>query len=353
MVGGMVQRTDPVGRFGWMLLGLYSNDALAERGGAARVRARLPWLTVDVDAVANQLGHTGDAALGVRAAVEDVRAAVEDVRAAPSLIGDVLRWRGASASVAFARRDLRGMTGLRLGLAAHDVRAETRFVSGESPVGNGSIVDRTSQGAARWHGFVDGEHTVSARRGPLRVAMDVRGHVSRSHLTLQPFPLAEGPALLNDGTPASWAFRQLLQADVRVTLIGPLAFLYRGLVGAVNAASPYEQFSVGGMPSLLMSGSVLPQRVPVPWLPAGTLQGRDVAVHTVQVPTPMAVAPFASVARSGGPWQRAAGVSAEVSLPPNPFYRVPGVEATGGAAYLFDGEDGRRVRAWVGVSFRP
>ena len=359
MVGGAIERVDPVGRLGWMLLGVAGTERLAERGGAARVSARLPWITLDAEAVGTRFALASRDAIALRDAV---RAAVRGIPSgppsgsAPFLADALATWRGATASGAMSRRDLRGHTGLRFGVALHDVRVDTR-VAVPQPVGGAAVpaddlVVSAASGVRR-HLFAEAERTLRAELGPSRVDVDVRGHLSRSRAPVTGAIGTIEPGTTANGATLPWVTRQLLQARIALDLIGPLRFTYDGLFGTVSDQTEFERFRVGGLPSLLLHGSAVPQRIPAPWLAAGTLVGADVTMHTVRWQSPLGVTPFASAVRSGGPWHRAVGMSADLSLLAQPFYRVPGIQATGGVAYLPDATGDQRVRAWAGVTYTP
>ena len=114
-----------------------------------------------------------------------------------------------------------------------------------------------------------------------------------------------------------------------------------------------ELFRVGGLPSQLVNSAVTPQRIPAPWLAAGTLSGRDVASHTLRWQTVSGFAPFVSAIKSGGPWLRTAGITADLAELARPFYRLPAISAHSGIGYVFDVPSGSAVRAWAGVTFTP
>ena len=224
-----------------------------------------------------------------------------------------------------SRRDLRVHTGLRSGARRTTCGWPSR-VAVPQPVGGAAVpVDDLVVSAAsgvRWHGFVEAERIAARRGGSSRVDVDVRGHLSRSR--------APGPV---QSARSSRDHRERRHGPVghAPTVAGPDcgrpcrpgALHLRWARRHGERRDAVRRFRVGGLPSLLLHGSAVPQRIPVPWLAAGTVQGATITMHTVRLPSPLGVTPFASAVRSGGPWHRAAGVSADVSLPANPFYGVP------------------------------
>ena len=361
-VGGAIGGSDAVGRFGWMLLGMGGGDARAERGGALRATARTPRATFIAELNRAFLPITS------RDAMRD-REYASDAPTAPLASGNQIEassvaLSGASFSAELARRDLRGHTGLRFGVAVHglDGRASIATLSEQvvpDTDAQSSLLDRSGS-ATRWHGYVELQRTMSGTVGPADIRFDVRGHVSRTHNALASSLYhasisgehqVESEALAAGATGA--VTRHLLQARLSVDARGPLSLTYDALVGGMRGESVAEAFRVGGLPPLLVNASVLPQRIPAPWLSAGTLAGREVASHTLRWRSLRTLTPFVSAVRSSGPWLRTAGVSADLSQHAAPFSRVPGIAATMGVGFVLDVPRENAVRAWAGVTYTP
>ncbi len=365
-VGGVVGSSDAIGRFAWTLLGMASADAGAERGGTLRTMLRLPRVSVSAELTRATLGVTSANALQLRDYARGLD--VDDGTRTSSgeyLEQAVSTWTGAAMSAEVARRDLRGYAGLRLGASVHalDGRSSVDLVTITSTPPVETVATEAAQrssSATRWHGFLELQRTFSASFGPADIRADVRGHVSRTHNTLPAslYPSLPNTEVTRDALDPSVEVggavtRQLLQTRLALDLWGALAFTYDAVVGSMRGDSPMEVFRVGGLPSLLINSSVLPQRIPAPWLSAGTLYGRDIASHAFRLRSVGALTPFASAVRSGGPWLRAAGVSADLSQFATPFSRVPGIAASAGVAFVFDAPSSDAVRAWAGVSYTP
>ncbi len=363
-MGGAVGASDAVGRFGWMLMGLGSTASNAERGGALRATLRTPRLTLSGEVVRATNGILSQDALSDR----DLARGLDEPAGDRAVAGEYLQssatlWSGAALSAEMSRRDLRGHTGVRVGAAAHELigRAEIDVVSFVASVSSPGVVSTVERNASttRWHGFVELQRTLSASVGEADLRADVRGHVSRTHNVLPSSLYMSGSLVnlindpLNSPDAPGVVTRQLLQTRFSVNAGGLLSVTYDGLLGTLSGQSPMEVFRVGGLPSMLINSSVVPQRIPAPWLAAGTLTGNDVTSHTLRWRSENVFSPFASAVRSGGPWLRTAGVMADLSEFPSPFGRLPGVATTFGAAYVFDVPQSDAIRAWVGVTFTP
>jgi hypothetical protein len=363
--GGAVGTSDAVGRFGWMLLGMGSTKNTAERGGALRATLRTPRVSFSAELSRVSLGVTSQDAIRDRAVARGVSVPANDqLESGEYLQWSNALWSGASISAELARRDLRGHTGVRVGGGVHELdgRAEIEMISvvrTPSITSTGTQNVQRAASTTRWHGFIELQRTLSMSVGPADLFADVRGHVSRTHNVLPSSLYMSGASLdlLNDLSASANATgavtRQLLQTRLALDLWGPISFAYDGVIGTLSGQSPMELFRVGGLPSLLVNNSVAPQRIPAPWLSAGTLSGNDVTIHTVHWRAAGVLAPFASAVRSGGPWLRTAGVTADLAEFARPFYRLPGISATMGVGYVLDVPRSDAVRAWAGVTYTP
>ncbi len=351
-VGGSIGTSDAVGRFGWLAMGLASTDARSERGGSLRTTWRGPVLgigsVIEAEAVraSMAMGTARAPARGEGLTRRDVHAETQ------------ARFSGGTLALTMARDGLRGRSAVRVGAALHEVHLNAPMRGALRPAIGINIAPEVLAAAERTHLFVDVQRTHTLRRGTRTLALDLRGHSSRSAggPTLGTGTYGMAPDVIDVRVPAADPVRRHVgRAEVTLRLGGPLQLSWHGIAGTVDrTASPGEAFALGGMPSLLVGGTALPQRVPVPWLAAGELLAHDVVLHTVRVPAfGTGGNLFASAVRGGDRCQRAAGIDVRIATLAEPFYRLPGIDASGGVAYLLDGPDRDRVRVWAGVSFRP
>ena len=125
-----------------------------------------------------------------------------------------------------------------------------------------------------------------------------------------------------------------------------------------TSGPPFEQFTVGGLPSNLVDPSLLMQRISVPALPSGAAGGDRVL--TYRATTSIAgVSPyfFAASAAFGASrferWQRVVGVERTVDQNTVPVLGLPGARLVGGVGYSLDEPVRRQTRGYLAVTLRP
>jgi hypothetical protein len=153
-------------------------------------------------------------------------------------------------------------------------------------------------------------------------------------------------------------FRRVL-ATVQLSSLGsgfPLEF--SGTMGRIRGTfHPFEEFSLGGAPSIAMDSSVMTQRWPMPVLPTGTVRGRALEAWRVAFPWRYTFyAEGASLGRNTGDfrtWNRAIGVETKVSTMPIPVAFAPAAQVRVGMGFSIDNPYKHRFRAYAAVRLEP
>ncbi len=299
---GALASADPAGRLTWLLQGA-AGDATTWRGGAlsAAWRGTRPSLEAQLFGAAQRVAPRG---------------AGERADAAPALDAE---YHGAMLATELRTALTDGAIVARLGGTA------------------GRLAARDGAAGARTFGF-------GAVRGQLT------GGYARRTATL-----ALGAQLSGGRTRDSAYVRGVGTATLVVRAAGR-ALRADYLRGATARGTPaFERFAVGGPESPLVDGALLPQRVPMPALPTGTVAGRE--VETVRLTLPGALlSPYVWAAHApgtGGGWHRLLGAEASVATLGVPFARVPAARVVGGAAYSLDAPLRRTWRGYLTVTLRP
>jgi hypothetical protein len=141
----------------------------------------------------------------------------------------------------------------------------------------------------------------------------------------------------------------------------PLISLISGtaLYGATNSGSaPFEQFAIGGGPSVLLDHSLMTQRITMPALPTATSIGPTVFAYRVGLTTqPITWYLWSgSTAQSGDPfefWHRVVGIEWSQSVGPIPFAGTPAARAQLGLGESLDAPFRHKLRGYVSLVLNP
>ena len=116
-----------------------------------------------------------------------------------------------------------------------------------------------------------------------------------------------------------------------------------------------EQFVVGGSASPLIDPTIVSQRIPLPAVPAGFVNGRTVQVIRVTLGGTTWEPYYTWVAAGDSPdeFKRIGGVERAFAIGSLGFARLPGIRARAGAAYSFDAPYEYRARAYASLTFTP
>lgn len=195
---------------------------------------------------------------------------------------------------------------------------------------------RDAAGDADRHlAFAEGALTASRTRGTSAAAVALRLHGAAGRTGGDEWRRGVASATL------SWMSR---------------AFSLRGdaLLGRTTDDAPsWERFTVGGTAPQLVSPSLLSQRVALPGLPLGAVEGTEATLLRVSTRVG-GLTPFYAAAGDGGrEWQRLLGVEAGEEIARIPLIGLPGTRLLAGAAYALDEPYRGQVRAWLSVAFRP
>lgn len=125
---------------------------------------------------------------------------------------------------------------------------------------------------------------------------------------------------------------------------------------AAGGGPAFERIAVGGAAPVLLDRDLLPQRLAMPALPAGSLVGTAATVVRADVMLGVLM-PYAWSARVDGSgsdaWHRVAGVEARFGSSAFPIVTIPRVELVGGAGYSLDAPFRRRTTLYASVAYRP
>lgn len=138
--------------------------------------------------------------------------------------------------------------------------------------------------------------------------------------------------------------------------LGSLGLRAEGTLGRVSTGAPrWEQFAVGGAPSLLGDGGALSQQVAMPALRWGALEGEQLLTYRLST-TLGALTPYfwgGTTDRGWDRWLRVAGVEASAAVPALRAAAIPGGRVLAGVAYTLDGPREHGVTAYASVGFTP
>ena len=138
--------------------------------------------------------------------------------------------------------------------------------------------------------------------------------------------------------------------------LGALGVRGEATLGRVSHGAPrWERFTLGGTGSLLMDGAVLGQRVAMPALRWGTLEGSDLLTYRVSVPVG-ALTPYfwgGTTDRTYDRWQRIVGVETGAAFAGWRAAAMPSGRFLAGLAYGLDGRQENDLTAYLSVTFTP
>jgi hypothetical protein len=290
--------TDPIGRFSWQLQGMYGSGD-ATRGAAVRVlwRGTRPWL----HAAGFLLDDPFPAAPGSES---------------PALDGLDGTYRGGVASLELRSAGL---------VHHHSARA-------------GGSAGTLPGGGSRGLGFAEAHLGLRQLPGEwqLRQRASLHGSAGRT-------------------AGLDWT-RWLVSGHLEVR--GRRAGLaLSGTVGGTDAPpGSLEAFAVGGVDPLLLDPAVVAQRVPMPALPAGHLQGDAVRTARVELVGLLPLRPFFWTGSVDGDelgWYHVAGLELEGDAEGLPYLRLPSVRFRLGLGRTLSHPDRDRLRGWAAIGYRP
>jgi Tol biopolymer transport system component len=137
---------------------------------------------------------------------------------------------------------------------------------------------------------------------------------------------------------------------------GGLALVADATYGTLRGqADAWEAFVVGGPGPLVFNEMLLPQRIPAPAVPLGTLQGADVLALRAATSFGPLQPFFQAISTDDGfeDWYRIVGAESVFDIGPAPIGRLPRVRVSGGIGYPLDEPFRHRLRSWLSVEFRP
>jgi hypothetical protein len=138
----------------------------------------------------------------------------------------------------------------------------------------------------------------------------------------------------------------------------------RGALGIGTAATfgavggediPFETFMVGGGIPLVFREVLLPQRLPLPAVPLGTLGGRQILALRARLLLG-GFEPFfwaGSTDHGFREWYRVAGAEQTLLVGPMPLARLPQLHLTAGLGYPLDEPYRHRLQGYIVAGFRP
>ncbi len=138
--------------------------------------------------------------------------------------------------------------------------------------------------------------------------------------------------------------------------LGALGARAEATLGKVSGgAPPWERFALGGTPSLLADEAVLSQRVAMPALRWGALEGEELLTYRLSTSFGGVTPYFWGGTTDPGwdRWLRVAGVELATSFPGLRAAAIPGARLLAGVAYGLDGIYENDVTAYFGVTYAP
>lgn len=154
-------------------------------------------------------------------------------------------------------------------------------------------------------------------------------------------------------------YRGVASAAVAIGGQTALPITATALYGRTNTdAAPFEQFALGGGPSVLLDGAQLTQRVGMPALPTGISNGSSVFAYRVTL-VGQTVSPYfwaGSAATAGerfATWQRVLGLEWSESIAAVTLAGTPAARAQIGIGESLDRPFAHRVRAYVSLVLNP
>jgi hypothetical protein len=137
---------------------------------------------------------------------------------------------------------------------------------------------------------------------------------------------------------------------------GMLGLRAEATMGRVSRGAPrWERFTVGGVRPVVADEMVLSQRVSMPGLRWGTLQGEDLLTYRLSTSLG-ALTPYfwgGTTDRTWDRWQRVAGLELATSFPGYRAAGWPAARMLAGVAYGLDGIQENDVTAYIGITYVP
>ena len=126
---------------------------------------------------------------------------------------------------------------------------------------------------------------------------------------------------------------------------------------ATGPAGGFETFAIGGLAPPLFDSRVLPQRISLPALPAGSSAGRAFVSYRTTLSAPgvpaSLYAAWFRVYDPNGDWKRLIGAEGEQGFASIAFASLPNVSLQYGAAYSIDDPRRHRWTLYAGARFAP
>ncbi|HEX2079326.1 MAG TPA: hypothetical protein VHG08_16490 [Longimicrobium sp.] len=138
--------------------------------------------------------------------------------------------------------------------------------------------------------------------------------------------------------------------------IGQLGVRAEATLGRVTGgAPPWERFTVGGVEPLLLDDAVLGQRVAMPALRWGALEGDHLLTYRISTTVGFLTPYFwgGTTDPAWNRWLRMTGIEMSTSLPGFRAAATPGIRLLAGVAYGLDGGYENDVTAYAGVRYVP
>jgi hypothetical protein len=127
-------------------------------------------------------------------------------------------------------------------------------------------------------------------------------------------------------------------------------------MGRVSRGAPrWERFALGGTRAALVDEAVLGQRLAMPALRWGALEGEDVLTYRLST-TLGALTPYfwgGTTDTTWNRWLRMTGIELATGFPAVRAAAIPGGRLLAGVAYGLDGSYENDLTAYLGVSFAP
>ena len=138
--------------------------------------------------------------------------------------------------------------------------------------------------------------------------------------------------------------------------MGTLGLRAEATLGRVSGGAPrWERFALGGMRPLLASEAVVSQRIAMPALRFGALEGEDLLTYRLSTSLG-ALTPYfwgGTTDPTWDRWLRVAGVEMATALPGFRAAATPGARLLAGVAYGLDGAYENDLTAYFGITYAP
>ncbi|HVH12502.1 MAG TPA: hypothetical protein VM759_05605, partial [Longimicrobium sp.] len=138
--------------------------------------------------------------------------------------------------------------------------------------------------------------------------------------------------------------------------MGTLGVRAEATLGRVSGGAPaWERFTLGGLPSLLVDEAVVSQRIAMPALRWGALEGTDLLTYRLSTNLGVLTPYFWGGSTDPGwdSWLRVTGIELATSFPGLRAAAAPGARLLAGVAYGLDGGYENDVTAYIAVTYTP